>query len=524
MPLSAHSYIIYSYLSPSITHIIMPFDIFISYAHHDNAAHGAWVERFCDKLAADFRSRSGKKLNIFLDSEAMHAGNVLPGRLQAALEESRIFLPILSPTYLSSPWCRREFLHFLDNAGELIVNDNSRILPVQVMPYGEYEADEASSEEVRRITGFIKEKEILYADFFQGLLPMRPEEKAFDEKIARLSISLYQLLKGLKEAARAREHAAQAGSEALFLAYTASGSKAVRDGLLKELQQQRKYGKINFRILPDEAPDHPDDIKAMPAAELEAFLRRQLQASAFSIHLFDDIEGVKTPDTREPLTHLQYRLAKETAGGNAQFQLFTARSVTEECAVSQEQFLETVTGDARGLAQLEELPAFEVKAIKDFLLEKIQLREEKKQEEAITDNAPRRLFFIHDHRDKGDPICTRLDDLIYEQRYDVYVPVFREDAPHVDPDASFRDFWLVCSKAVILLRNASTAWCNAIKVELIKTATEKKTPYAMAICVTEPEAAQRIREVRSHEFQVINCAEAGYEQRLIRFLNPHAHA
>ncbi len=392
------------------------------------------------------------------------------------------------------------------------------------MPYGEYEPEEASRDEVGRITGFLEGNEVVYADFFQGLLPIGPEEKAFSERIARLSIGLYQLLKGLKEAARVQENPEANGSGALFLAYTASGSRAVRDGLLKELRQQRKYGKINFRILPDEAPGRPENLKVLPAAELEAFMRRQLEASAFSIHLFDDIEGVKTPDTREPLTHLQYRLAKEAAGANPEFQLFTAQSVTEECATSQEQFLETIAADARKVAQLEELPAFEVKAIKDFLLEKIQLREEKQEEEAVAYDAPRRLFFIHDHRDKGDPICTQLDDLIYEQKYDVYVPVFREDDPQIDPDDSFRDFWLVCNKAVILLRNATTAWCNAIKVELIKAATEKQTPYAMAICVTDPGANSRIREVRSHEFQVINCAREGYEQQLIQFLNSQSHA
>ena len=75
----------------------------------------------------------------------------------------------------------------------------------------------------------------------------------------------------MKVAAQARENAAPADSGALFLAYTASGSKSVRDGLLKELQQQRKYGKIDFRILPDEAPDHPADIKSLSAAELEVF-------------------------------------------------------------------------------------------------------------------------------------------------------------------------------------------------------------------------------------------------------------
>lgn len=162
----------------------MPFDIFISYAHHDNDAHGQWVEHFCERLVADFRSRTGKKLNFFLDTESLRAGNVLPDRLQAALKDSRVFLPILSPAYLSSLWCRREFLHFLDNAGEIIVDGNSRILPVQLMPYGQYEPEEESGGEVSRITDLIEEKGILYADFVQGLLPLRQEEKAFEEKIA----------------------------------------------------------------------------------------------------------------------------------------------------------------------------------------------------------------------------------------------------------------------------------------------------------------------------------------------------
>lgn len=502
----------------------MQFDIFISYARDDNAAPGHWVKQFRDKLAADFLARSGKKLNVFFDTESVHPGHVLSGRLKDVLNKSSIFLPLLSPCYLSSPWCRREFLYFLEHAGELIVNNKSRITPVRVRAYGHYYPEEDESiEEVNRITGFINEREIIYADFFQELLPMGPEEKAFEERIAKLSESLYKQLKELKKAVRMQENTCPFKPDTLFLAYTASGSQAVRDRLLKELQQQRKYGKINLRILPDEALDCPSDLKALPKVELETFLRRQLQASTFSIHLFDDIEGVKTPDSREPHTHLQYWLAKEAAEANLQFQLFIARSDTEECAVSQEAFLETVTGDARTMAQMEELPAFEVKAIKDFLLEKIKLRREK-QEAEVTDDSPHRLFFIHSPRDKSDPLCAHLDDLIHEQQYDLYRPVFREDDPYIDPDALFRDSWLICSKAVILLRNATTAWCNAIKVELIKTAIEKKMPYAMAICVTDPEVAKRIREVRSHEFQVINCVEKDYESQLIQFLNPSAYA
>lgn len=188
--------------------------------------------------------------------------------------------------------------------------------------------------------------------------------------------------------------------------------------------------------------------------------------------------------------------------------------------------MKTVAGDTRQMPQIETLPAFEIKAIKDFLLEKIALVKEKaaRQAESPAAGARRRVFFVHDHRDKEDLIRNRIDDLIYEQQYDVYVPVFREDDPHIDPDASFRDFWLVCNKALVLLRNASTAWCNSMKVELIKTATEKQPPYDMAICVTEPDTERRIREVRSHEFSIIDCTQTGYEQRIVEFLNAQHHA
>lgn len=502
---------------------IMKYDIFISYSQHDNATHGNWIHRFHDKLVADFRSRSGIKLIPFLDKENINAGDVLSGRLKNALNETRILIPVLSPTYLSSPWCRQEFLHFMDQAGELIVDDKCRIVPVQLMPYNLFEPEEGAAREVERITGFLNDNSIFYADFYKDPLPIRPDENEFGEKIAQFSKDIFELHKTVREALEEISNPADTSEDAIFIGYTASGSKNLRDSLIRELQHQRKYGKINYRILPDEAPDAPEDLKTMPTGQLEDFLRRQLSASAFSVHLFDDLEGVKSADSREPVVHLQYRLAKETAAAKPGFRLFTAQSDTDECPASQEQFLRGVADDARQIPQLETLPAFEVKAIKDFLLEKIKLREEKPIP-ATSNETPRRVFFIHDHRDKDDPICTRIDDLIYEQQHDVYVPVFREDDPHVDPDFSFRDFWLVCNKAVVLLRSATTAWCNAIKVELIKTATEKQSPYAMAICVTDPEVAKRIREVRSHEFHVIDCTKQGYELQLIQFLNAPRHA
>lgn len=314
------------------------YDIFISYSHHDNAAHSRWVEHFHDRLADDYRSRTGKKLQIFLDRDGLNAGHVLSDRLQGALNKSAVFIPMLSPAYLASKWCRREFFHFMEQAGENLILDGScRIVPVKLMPLKQFEGETPDDlAAAQRITGFLGEKGILYADFHHPPLPIRADNPLFDSKIAELSEAVFNLLKTVRHSMQAPAPAAAAstGDKAIFLAYAAGGSKALREGLLKELQQQRKYGKIDYRILPDEAPDAPADIKAFSAAEWEAFLKRQFDASIFSIHLFDDLEGVKTADTREPLAQLQYRLAKTALAARPGFSVFISDSLTDECSAA----------------------------------------------------------------------------------------------------------------------------------------------------------------------------------------------
>jgi hypothetical protein len=489
----------------------MAFDVFISYAHHDNQAHEQWVHRFAEKLANDYRSRCGRTLNYFLDKDDLQVGNVLADRLQNALRASSLFIPILSPTYLASRWCRREFLHFLDQPEGVIAGESSRILPARLMPVDRFDPDADDRIETERIVGFINDMEILYADFHEGRLPMDQETRPFAEKIASLSEVVHELLKK-----RNPPPAPTPGGESLYFAYTSGATQSLRDGLFKEMEQQHKHKRIALRTL----PHLPwEDIKDKPAAELERTIRAELSASVFSVHLFDDLEGPKAADSRAPVAHLQYQLALEKAKADPQFRLFYAYRITDDCSGAQEDMLNGIANDARQLANIIHLPDFERGAIKDFLLEHIQTRAAAPPPpEAVAGERPRRAFLVHDHRDKGDPIRNRIDDIIYNHNFDVYVPVFREDEPYVDPDASFRDFWMVCNKAVVLLRHATTAWCNAIKVELIKSATEKKGPYGMAVCVADPEVEKRIREVRSHEFEVINCALDDFEAKLTAFL------
>ncbi|WP_285713647.1 toll/interleukin-1 receptor domain-containing protein [Erythrobacter oryzae] len=91
--------------------------LFLSYAHADNqpARPGAigWVEGFKQRLEQRHRAFSGQPLRIFYDSHCLRAGDDWENRIGQALRSSQLLLAFLSPAYLQSAWCRREWEEYL---------------------------------------------------------------------------------------------------------------------------------------------------------------------------------------------------------------------------------------------------------------------------------------------------------------------------------------------------------------------------------------------------------------------------
>ncbi len=114
------------------------YNIFISYAWRDNKPSGAnphngWVSIFVDRLRKHLdrelpRQYSGDR--IWLDYEQLRGSDRLTPTIRAKLEASRILMPIISRSYLDSPWCREELRIFLEQHG----SDSGRIFPVWMEP------------------------------------------------------------------------------------------------------------------------------------------------------------------------------------------------------------------------------------------------------------------------------------------------------------------------------------------------------------------------------------------------------
>ncbi len=88
--------------------------LFLSYARADNGPdNNGWVTAFHDRLLAQHALYSGRKLDIFFDKTAIQEGQDWKNRIYENLRSSKLFVAFLSPAYLRSEWCKREWEAYL---------------------------------------------------------------------------------------------------------------------------------------------------------------------------------------------------------------------------------------------------------------------------------------------------------------------------------------------------------------------------------------------------------------------------
>jgi tetratricopeptide (TPR) repeat protein len=85
----------------------MPYDLFVSYSRRDNRL--ARVTQLVDRIKVDFFSFAGRRLEVFLDLNDIQGMDDWQQKIRQSLRESQLFLAVLSPNYLASPYCRWEW-------------------------------------------------------------------------------------------------------------------------------------------------------------------------------------------------------------------------------------------------------------------------------------------------------------------------------------------------------------------------------------------------------------------------------
>ena len=90
-----------------------PVDLFVSYAHADNG--DGWLTHFVTAIKEDFHAFSKRPLRVFFDLHAIRNMQDWELRILKGLKEAKVMLAVLSPAYIASPYCQKEWRIFVEH-------------------------------------------------------------------------------------------------------------------------------------------------------------------------------------------------------------------------------------------------------------------------------------------------------------------------------------------------------------------------------------------------------------------------
>jgi tetratricopeptide (TPR) repeat protein len=107
----------------------MSYHIFISYARKDNA--DGKISKFVENLKSVYKALTGEKLEVFFDTDKIQPGQDWEKRLYESLNQSSSMIALLSPSYLKSEYCLKEW-HIFDSHSAIkrVVDDGIRPLVI----------------------------------------------------------------------------------------------------------------------------------------------------------------------------------------------------------------------------------------------------------------------------------------------------------------------------------------------------------------------------------------------------------
>ncbi len=135
-------------------------DVFLSYGHLDNEGPGETEQRWISRFDADLERRVsqllGTKITIWRDNQL--GGNTdFPEEIQRNLAGAAVWIPVLSPRFLTSDWCQRElgiFLKSVEQTGGVKVGTQTRIFKVVKTVFDQAEQPETVRQVMKDLLGY----------------------------------------------------------------------------------------------------------------------------------------------------------------------------------------------------------------------------------------------------------------------------------------------------------------------------------------------------------------------------------
>lgn len=484
-------------------------DIFVSYAHIDDQplveGQKGWITSFHRALEVRLAQLLGREPRIWRDPK-LQGNDIYSDRLVQCLPGVSVLCSIVSPRYVRSDWCVRELKEFVkatDSTGGLRKGDKARVFKIVKTPVPLNQ----QTEEFQELLGY---------DFFV----VDPEtgrarelsqtgdaesQRLYWLKLDDLAHDIAETLELLEPGQSGPEPAETSTSRTVYLAETSFDLREERDVIKRELLG---HGHV---VLPD---------RPLPLVgpECEDAIREQISKSDLSIHLIGKNYGLIPEGASDSIVVMQNELAIErgAAGAPGDFPrlIWLPPDLSSE-EDRQVQFIDRLQTDVR-IQEGADLLQTSLEDFKSVVLSRTQPEEKKKEEEAAAepeapaegdapagteDDGLTRVYIIHDQRDEDGP--ARVEEYLFEQGFEVIVPVFDGDEAQVRRD--HEENLSMCDGVLLYYGAANELWLRRKLREIQKSAAFGRSgPIGVKGILVAPPDTPPKKKLRTREAIVID--------------------
>ncbi len=286
------------------------YDIFISYAHLDNATFpgqgDGWIKQFYENLNLMLAKRFGRMgmVKIWWDSKKLDGSVLFDDSIADGIKKSAIMICLNSSSYEASKYCKLELETFYNTVKDdkvgLNVGNRSRVIHVLLnnVPYQKWPV------ELSGTSGF-PFHDASEADDFGDCVDTT--SKAFRNEMRNLRDAVWNLLTDFpkkEEISETLEELKVVDEDDAFTIYLGAVSQTLRSPRKRIISELEKKG---FKIIDGVPP--PEDAESHEKAAKEAILKSQL-----TINLLDEYEGAEISGNKNMwYSQRQTEIALETS-------------------------------------------------------------------------------------------------------------------------------------------------------------------------------------------------------------------
>lgn len=488
------------------------YDVFISYAwvkeeDEESSEYQDWAKQFKKALEKRYRAITRKKLKVFLDTKSLRIGDRFEEEIEAKLPKCKIFIPIISPCYYDSEYCKREFLHFYQHQESCDESFPHRLFPIFYLPLNEGILVDEEENKINEIVA-----KTLHAQFYEkeDKLPLDPADKLFKRKISRLVDTINEAKNEMEEVL-ASQNTEDKAPRGIFLGLTSSSAQQDRNACYQTLRDLAEQHQIT--IFPDEDPNYDSReevlqaLKSMDEAAFRDTIQSYMQQSLFSIHLFDSGFGPKKG--KNAVIDIQYEIARSLHHENEHWQIFLDFKDVDEMPYHRE----SIPNHSMRYEYVEKINVFDRIDLETVLNDKIELVLSRIKESNTTRNyasETKKCLLIGTSDDEGDiPTLKEYIQLLeYQPRLHKHTnPVKKWD------DRFLREIESV-EKAVIYYSKGSQEWCDTVVKWICKNIrTKQKIKRIASVWVGGPDAKDQFAWAKEQYYKEVHPAVINLESK-----------